>query len=136
MKQKTIFYILTVVVVIIIVWIGKDTFSQPTVGDLSGEYAEMAKYRNENNTGPVIRVYAVHTSDTLWNEMEEYGNFMPHTKYGNTKVFFFSDAEQTPSEVQPSEPHFERALEPYCIAVYEKSAMGEVSFRRQPFSGQ
>src|SRR5690606_36739645 len=98
MKSKYIFYGIAVIVMVLVFWIGADTFTQPGIADLQGTYTEVSTYRNENNTGPVVRIYAVYAADTLWEDMEAYGNFMPHTKYGNTKVFFFSDPSHTPKE--------------------------------------
>lgn len=133
MKTQYILYGIIIAVVFILVWIGLDTFTQPGIADLKGNYVEQAVFRNENNTGPVIRVYAVYAADTLWEDMQAYGDFMPHTKYGNTKVFFFSDPDQTPEEIGPSHPHFDQKYEPYCTAKYEKTAMGEVSMVKFPF---
>lgn len=134
MKSKTILYGIILFVLVLVVWIGLDTFSQPGIKDLKGIYSEIASYRNENNTGPIVRIYAVHTPDTLWQEMEAFGNFMPHTKYGKTLVFFFSDLQQTPEQVNPSPPHFGEQYEKYCIGKYEKSAMGETSMIKYPFN--
>ncbi|MEX2594748.1 MAG: hypothetical protein WD426_18420 [Anditalea sp.] len=133
MKTQYLIYGIIIAVIFIIVWIGMDTFTQPGISDLKGTYSEAAFYRNENNTGPVTRIYTVYAADTLWEDMEAYGNFMPHTKYGNTKVFFFSDLEQTPKEIVPEVPHFDAEYESYCIGKYEKSAMGEVSVIKFPF---
>lgn len=133
MKSKNIIYVIVVLVIIMIVWILGDTFTQPGIADLEGDYKEVATYRNENNTGPVVRIYAVYAADTLWEDMEAYGNFMPHTKYGNTKVFFFSDPAQTPPEVFPDPPYFDQKYQEHCVAQYEKSAMGETNFLRFPF---
>lgn len=133
MKSKYIIYSIAVLVIVLVFWIGADTFTQPGISDLKGTYSEVSTYRNENNTGPVIRIYAVYTADTLWEDMEAYGNFMPHTKYGNTKVFFFSDPEQTPKEVFPDEPYFDPQYQSYCVGKYEKSAMGETNMLQFPF---
>lgn len=134
MKTKTMIYLFGIFVLILVIYITKDTFSQPTIDDLEGKYTEVAYYRNENNTGPIIRLYAVGTADTLWREMEKYGDMMPHTKYGNTKVYFFSKDTEMPSEISPVSPYFESHYHQFCLAKYEKSAMGEVSFRKFPFS--
>lgn len=133
MSSKYLLYGIITAVILIIVWIVGDTVTQPGVGDLKGDFIEMASYRNENNTGPVIRIYAVYTSDSTRNTMLDYGNFMPHTKYGNTKVFFFNDKEFTPKSIRPSEPIFESKYEKNCIAVFEKTAMGDVRFKKYPF---
>lgn len=133
MQGKKLFYFIGGLVVGLVIYITVDTLIQPGVGDLEGDFEEISFYRNENNTGPVIRVYAVVISDTLWAEMKQYGDFMPHTKYGNTKVFFFMDKTNTPQKVQGSEPYFNQNLQPFCIAKYEKSAMGETKFFKYPF---
>jgi hypothetical protein len=106
---------------------------QPGVQDLKGNFTEVAFYRNENNTGPVIRIYAVAVEDTLWEEMKKYGNYMPHTKYGNTKVYFFAKGKSAPSKVFPGEENFEKDYQPFCLALYEKDAMSGVSFQKNPF---
>ncbi len=133
MQGKKLFYFIGGIVLILIVWISAETLTQQGVVDLKGEFKEMAFYRNENNTGPVIRVYVVYTTDSLWSEMREYGDFMPHTKYGNTKVFFFTDKATTPSSIQGKEPYFKEEFQTSCIAKYEKTAMGEVRFTKYPF---
>lgn len=133
MKSQYLIYGITLIVLVLIIWIGMDTFSQPGISDLKGTYSERATYRNENNTGPIIRIYAVYAADTLWEDMKAYGNYMPHTKYGNTKVFFFSDPSQTPEKLNPDSPHFGEAYRNYCIGKYEKSSMGETSMTKYPF---
>ncbi len=135
MSSRYLFYVIILGVALVMIWIVKVSFTQPGIGDLDVEFEEMAFYRNENNTGPVIRIYAVYAADTLWNTLEQYGDFMPHTKYGNTKVFFFNEKKNTPGETFPDAPYFAEEFREYCIASYEKSAMGGVKFTRYPFRG-
>ncbi len=97
------------------------------------DFKEISKYRNPNNTGPIKRVYVVTVSDTLWQEMETYGKMMPHTKYGNTKVYFFSDKEGYPQKVVGTEPYFDFKYNDDCLGKFEKKAMGEEGFIRYPF---
>jgi hypothetical protein len=134
MASRKLFYGLMIAVAALVIWIMVDSLSQPGVSELKGEYTEKAFYRNENNTGPIVRIYAVHVADSLWEEMEKYGNYMPHTKYGNTKVFFFSEIENTPNELSPESPYFDPSLEVFCTAMYEKTAMGQVRFVKYPFN--
>jgi|SRR5690606_40126689 len=133
MKANYLIYSIFLIVVVLIIWIGMDTFSQPGISDLKGNYSEVSKFRNENNTGPVIRVYAVYAADSLWEDMEAYGNYMPHTKYGVTRVFFFSNLSHTPREVGPDPPYFDKEYQMYCMAEYVKSPMGGVSMKKYPF---
>lgn len=89
-------------------------------------------FRNENNTGPIVRVYSVTVGDTTrWQEMEQYGDLMPYTKYGTTKVYFF--AKQAPTSLQATPPYFAPTFNHYCLASYEKDVMSKVTFRKHPF---
>ena len=110
-----------------------DSTSQPTVSDLKGNFKEQAIYRNENNTGPVVRIYAVTVEGSLWDEMQKYGELMPYTKYGSTTVYFFDASKPAPSQLTPNEPHFEQTFNGNCLAVYSKDANGQVSFTKSPF---
>lgn len=130
MKLK---HILIIVAIALIGWFVYDSLSQPGPQDLEGNFKETAFYRNENNTGPIIRIYAVTVSDTLWSQMQQYGDFMPHTKYGNTKVYFFLEGK-APTTVQPDIPNIAVNFQSNCIALYEKDAMSQVNFTRHPFS--
>ena len=132
MKLFKIKYLFAIIVIAGIAWMLKDSFTQPGVKDLKGNFRETAFYRNENNTGPVIRIYAVSVSGNYWDEMLEYGNLMPHTKYGTTKVYFFKNTLPVPQKLTANEPHFETALNPNCIALYEKDGMNRVSILKSP----
>lgn len=129
MKLK---HILILISVALIGWFIYDTLSIPGVDDLEGDFKEVAMYRNENNTGPIVRVYAVTVADTLWQQMRAYGDYMPHTKYGNTKVYFFLKGKPAPAKVGPGKQSFEARFQEYTVAKYEKDAMGQVSFVQYP----
>lgn len=133
MLSKPTKYILLSLTAALIIYFIYDSFSLPSVDDLEGDFKEVAFYRNENNTGPIVRIYAVTVADTLWQEMEAYGNYMPHTKYGTTRVYFFLNNQPVPDQVQPGQPNFPSQFEPYTLARYEKDAMGQISFVRHPF---
>lgn len=129
MKLK---YLALGAIALLLGWFVCDSLSQPTAQDLPGNFQEVAAYRNENNTGPITRVYAVTVADTLWRQMRQYGDFMPHTKYGNTKVYFFRRGRPAPKAVQPGEISFSPEFNKYCLAKYEKEVMGNVTFERYP----
>lgn len=122
--------ILVAVLTFAIIW---DSFSQAGVQDLKGDFKRVAFYKNENNTGPVHRAYAVSTSDTLWQEMEAYGNYMPHTKYGTTKVYFFHHSSPAPDKLIEGMESLPKEYRKYCLARYEKNNMGQVSLQKYPF---
>ena len=129
MKPK---YLALGALLLLIGWFVYDSFSQPGVGDLKGNFQEVAAYRNENNTGPIVRVYAVTVTDTLWREMRQYGDLMPYTKYGNTKVYFFRKGQPVPAQVQPGAVSFGVEFNQNCLAEYEKEVMGNVTFKQYP----
>ena len=133
MKGKKLYIGFAVVVGILVLSIFWNSFNQPGVQDLKGDFRRAAFYRNENNTGPVERVYAVTVADTLWGEMEKYGAYMPHTKYGNTKVYFFLEGKPFPTDLQAGQENIAPEFQKYVVAKYEKDAMGQVSFIKEPF---
>nr|WP_199158983.1 hypothetical protein [Pedobacter sp. ASV2] len=133
MNKKSLSYIIVAIVLILTFFIVKDTFNQPGAEDMKAGFTEIVKYRNANNTGPVQRIYVVTVKDSVWKELEDYGNLMPHTKYGNTKVYFFMEKTATPQVLQPGEVNFDPQFNPSCIALYEKSAMSQVAFNKRPF---
>ena len=131
MTKKTK-YLLLLIAAALVVWFTWDAFNQPGVQDLKGGFEEVAFYRNENNTGPITRVFAVTVADTLWREMRQYGDLMPYTKYGTTKVYFFRQGQPVPKVVQPGEVNFGSEFNKYCLAKYDKGVMSDVSFKRYP----
>lgn len=133
MGKKKVNIFLGVLVILLIGWMMKGTFTQPGIEDLSGEFTEVSHYRNDNNTGPIQHVFAVTVKDTPWSEMETYGNFKPHHKGGNTKVYFFLKGSPVPGQLGPGKQNFDPSFNNACIALYEKSAMGNTSITRYPF---
>ncbi|GGC13753.1 hypothetical protein [Dyadobacter sediminis] len=130
MNKKYIFLIILAVLAGYIIY---DSTSQPNVNDLKGNFKEVSSYRNANNTGPIIRIYAVTVENTPWEEMRKYGDLMPYTKYGSTKVYFFDQSKAFPEKVVPEEQNFDARYAANCVAMYSKDANGQVSFSRYPF---
>ena len=132
MSRKSLIYLIAAIVLILVFFIAKDTFNQPGIEDMKAGFKEVVKYRNENNTGPVQRIYVVTIKDSVWKDLEDYGNLMPHTKYGNTKVYFFMENANVPQTLQPGEVNFDPQFNKSCVALYEKSAMSQVAFNKYP----
>lgn len=130
-KKQRIF--LTFITLVVIGLILNTTFTQSGIEDLKGGFVEIAQYRNENNTGPVQRIYAVKVKDTVGAQLIDYGNLMPHNKYGNTKVYFFLENGEAPSTLSPGEINFDTKYNSSCFALYEKSAMGNFGLVKDPF---
>lgn len=133
MKNKKTNIFLIVISILLFAWLLKGTFFQPGADDLKAGFTEKAKYRNENNTGPVQYIFAVTVRDSLWKDLEIFGNFKPHHKGGVTKVYFFMEGTAVPPQLMPGEVNFDPAYQSSCIAVYEKSPVGNVSVIKYPF---
>jgi hypothetical protein len=129
-KYKTFIFVISALIIFAIVW---NTISEPGIKDLKSDFKEVAFIRNEQNTGPVIRIYAVSLKTENWEEMEKYGNYMPHTKYGTTKIYFFLNDKEVPEELSLGEINISEQYQKNCIAVYEKDGMSQSSIRRYPF---
>lgn len=127
-RNKVIFYLIGFVVLILLVQIIRSSFSNPGAQAFEGKFEEAGFYRNENNTGPVVRVYAIRVLDTEIEWMREFAEAQPHTKYGRTLVFFFSPDLKQKVELSPQEPFFSAELQPYLLAKFEKTPMGEGRF--------
>lgn len=133
MKNRKTNIALSILVLVLVAWMVKGTFSQPGIEDLKSGFKEVAKYRNENNTGPIHYVFSVTMKDTISKEMLTYGNFQPHHKGGTTKVYFFLEGSKVPQQLTAGQLNFDPSYNPGCIAVYEKSPIGNVSLVKDPF---
>jgi hypothetical protein len=128
--KKIYILLFSLIIIVVMIWNALDT---PGIKDLQGDFKEVVFIRNEQNTGPVVRLYAVTMNDGGQQEMEQYGNYMPHTKYGTTLVYFFSSKAPYPEALNLSDPHIPEKFRKYCIGVYEKDGMGQVSVRERPY---
>lgn len=109
------------------------TLSAPGVNDLPGNFREIDAWQNENNTGPVNRVYIVTVSDTLWRSMEDYGNYMPYSKLGTTNVYFFLEDQPYPSKITPGEVPFSAVYQKACVGRYYMNHMKVLQMIKHPF---
>lgn len=130
-KKKNV--LLALPILAILAWLINDIITQKSAADLKGGFTEIATYRNENNTGPIQRIYIISVKDTANAALEAYGNFMPHSKYGNTKVYFFKAGTEVPTQLFPGKLNFDSSYNKNCFAVYEKTAMGNYNTVLNPF---
>jgi hypothetical protein len=132
MKNKKTYILLAALAIIaVMIW---NMLTTPGINELKGNFKEVAFIRNEQNTGPVLRMYAVTVQGEPWKEMEQYGNYMPHTKYGTTRIYFFSADKAYPSTLVLGDYSIPREMEENCIAIYEKDGMSQVTFKKYPFA--
>lgn len=129
--KKTYIILFSIVLVAFMVW---NILTEPGITDLQGNFKEVAFIRNEQNSGPVNRIYAVTVNGEYWKEMEQYGNYMPHTKYGITRIYFFSNKKQYPTKLILSDNNIGDSFKENCIGIYEKNGMSQVALRKYPFT--
>lgn len=116
-------------VLVLLVQIVRTSFSNPGMERFSGDFEELAFYRNENNTGPILRVYAIRIKNDVSSEnMREFADAQPHTKYGRTLVYFFSSDLTEKLSLSSTEPYFPSEFEVFLLAKFEKTPMGEGRF--------
>lgn len=123
----------TILIATVIILIGAmvyNSLTQPGITDLKTKFNEISAVRNEQNDGPILRAYVVTVDNANFKDMQTYGDFMPHNKYGNTKVYFFSDKKPYPKTVNLMDPVFDERFKKECLAVYEKNGMGEAVVRK------
>lgn len=114
---------------VLMIQIIRSSFSNPGLERYANDFKELGFYRNENNTGPVLRIYAIQAKDPSSLEyMREFADAQPHTKYGRTLVFFFTDGIPEKVELSAKEPYFPSEYEPFLVAKFEKTPMGEIRF--------
>ena len=133
MKDRKVTIALVILSLVLIGWMLKGTFTQPGADDLKAGFTEVGHYRNDNNTGPIQHVFSVTVKDSIWADMETYGKFKPHHKGGNTKVYYFLEGSSVPDQLTPGAVNFDPGFNRNCIAVYEKTAMGNTSLTKYPF---
>lgn len=127
LSRKTILLLLVTILIGVMVY---SSLSQPGIRDLKTQFKEIKAIRNEQNEGPILRVYLVTVNSINFADMKTYGNFMPHNKYGNTKVYFFEQNKPFPKSLNLLQPAFDKQFEKYCVGFYEKNGMGEANIRK------
>lgn len=129
-KNKLVILSLSVIAIATMLW---NVLSEPGIKGLKGNLKETAFIRNEQNTGPIIRLYAVSIDQEYWADMEQYGNYMPHNKYGTTRVYFFLSNKPYNGKLELGDRNIEKEYQQHCIALYEKNGMSQSSIVKYPF---
>lgn len=102
-----------------------ESFSEQGIAAYQDQFEEVGYYRNENNTGPVLRIYAYQTQVEDPKVLKSFADLLPHTKYGRTLVFFVNESVKAPVVLSPDSPYFPASLSSSIFAKYEKTPMGE-----------
>ena len=94
-----------------------------------GKFELHKQIRNENNKGPVIRVYAVKALDLDPTWMRGYADAQPHTKYGKTIVLFFEpETDFNSVQISLKSPYIDPKSSQRLLYKYEKLPMSDVKW--------
>jgi hypothetical protein len=124
-RPSALVIILGITVFIILAVIVKESFSEQGIAAYQDQFEEVGYYRNENNTGPVLRIYAYRTQVENPEVLKSFADLLPHTKYGRTLVFYVNKSVKAPVVLSPESPYFPASLSTSIFAKYEKTPMGE-----------
>ena len=124
-RPSALLILLGITVFVILGVIVKESFSEQGIAAYQEQFEEVGYYRNENNTGPVLRIYAYRTQVEDPEVLKSFADLLPHTKYGRTLVFFVNQSVKASVVLSPESPHFPASLSPSILAKYEKTPMGE-----------
>lgn len=124
-RPSTLIILLGITVLIVLGVIVTESFSEQGIAAYQDQFEEVGYYRNENNTGPVLRIYVYQTQVEDQEVLKSFADLLPHTKYGRTLVFFVHESVKAPVALSPESPHFPASMSPSIFAKYEKTPMGE-----------
>ena len=127
-RPSTLHILLGITVILILGVIVTESFSEQGIAAYQDQFEEVGYYRNENNTGPVLRIYAYQTQVEDIEVLKSFADLLPHTKYGRTLVFFMHKSVKAPVVLSPESPHFPASISPSIFAKYEKTPMKEQQF--------
>ena len=132
MKTRSRLWLLIPPLVLIGVFILRDTLLQPSIRDVAGDFEEVAFVRNEQNKGGIVRIYAFTVSDTIHADYLACGNLLPHNEYGSvTMAYFFETGKPAPTKLLLDSPHFDTDRF-HATALYVKNEKGVATVRTTP----
>ncbi|SEG31744.1 hypothetical protein [Sphingobacterium lactis] len=109
MKNKKIWWF-AIPLILFLGYLIYDSYSQPSIEDLPGDFKEVAFVRNENNKGGIIRIYAVTVGYQMNAAYDQAADLFPVNDYGSTtKIYFFDKNKPFPTALQLEDPHYDTA---------------------------
>src|SRR5690606_5426314 len=121
---------LGLLLLVIIVIVVRDSSLLKNTEKIRGGFTEVAFSRNENNSGPVIRLYSVKVDSPLVANFQGYGNSMPHTEHGTTRIFFFDSSKGAPDKLSLQSPHYD-TVRYDAVSIFQKNAVGKTTEKKQ-----
>ena len=108
MKKNRKVWLLAVPLIIIFGYMIWDSYSQPGIKDIPGEFEEVAFVRNEQNKGGIERIYAVTVGDLANANYDACAELFPTNDFNSvTRVFFFDKNKPYPTTLTIEPPHYD-----------------------------
>jgi len=108
MKKNRKVWLLAVPLIIILGYMIWDSYSQPGIKDIPGEFEEVAFVRNEQNKGGIERIYAVTVGDLTNANYDACAELFPTNDFNSvTMVFFFDRNKPYPTALTIEPPHYD-----------------------------
>lgn len=106
-KKKKIWFI-AIPIIIILGYLIYDSYSQPGLKDIPGQFEEAAFVRNEQNKGGIVRVYAVTVGDITEAQYNAAADLFPTNDFNSvTRIFFFDKNKPFPTELSIDPPYYD-----------------------------
>jgi hypothetical protein len=85
-----------------------ESFSQPGINDLKGDFEEVAFVRNEQNKGGIVRIYAVAVGNPAIAEYDACADLFPVNDFNSTtRIYFFDKNAPYPTTLSLEPPYYD-----------------------------
>ncbi|MGN0003614.1 MAG: hypothetical protein ACI35V_09275 [Sphingobacterium composti] len=108
MKNTRKVWLIAIPLIIFLGYMIWDSYSQPSIADIPGDFEEVAFVRNEQNKGGIERIYAVTVGDIANAKYEACAEIFPVNDFNSvTRVFFFDKNKPYPTTLTLEPPHYD-----------------------------
>lgn len=106
-KNKKVWFI-AIPIILLLGYLIFDSYTQPSLKDVPGEFEEVAFIRNEQNKGGIIRIYAVTVGDPSQAKYDAAADLFPTNDFNSTtRIFFFDKKTPYPTELSLDAPYYD-----------------------------
>lgn len=108
-KSRKIWYIGIALVFVLgyAIW---QSYNQPGIADLKGDFEEVAFVRNDQNKGGILRIYAVTVGDIANADYDACADLFPVNDFNSTtRVYFFDKNQPYPTTLTLEPPYYDTA---------------------------
>ena len=108
MKKNKKVWFLAIPLILLLGYLIYDSYSQPSLKNISGDFEEVAFVRNEQNKGGIIRIYAVTVGDIMHADYKAAAELFPTNDFNSvTRIFFFDKKNDYPTTLSIDPPYFD-----------------------------